>query len=172
MRVTCKAESPKYWVAAISKEHALRGVAGNFIQVCHGKEAPLKRMRQGDFILIYSSKITMASNEKYQSFTALGQVDDNEVYQFQMTDKFRPFRRNVSFYNCLEASIIPLINDLEFIKNKKHWGYPFRFGFFEIDENDFNLVSSKMLQSKLDIDLMRALTRTSLQQNKLSSHEV
>ncbi len=36
----------KYWIAAISKEHINRGVAENFIQVCHGKQAPLKRMKK------------------------------------------------------------------------------------------------------------------------------
>jgi predicted RNA-binding protein len=140
---------PKYWVAAISKEHTQRGVSGNFIQVCHGKQAPLKRMKKGDYLLIYSSKITMAGNEKLQKFTAVGQVIDDEVYQFQMTESFKPFRRNIEFLECEEVSIIPLINDLEFIHNKKSWGYPFRFGFFEIKENDFNLIASKMLKDEM-----------------------
>jgi hypothetical protein len=162
MPVNYKIDSPKYWVAAISKEHAMRGIDGDFIQVCHGRQAPLKRMKRGDFILIYSSKVAVENNEKYQSFTALGYVDDNEVYQYQMTDRFKPFRRSISFYNCLETSIIPLINDLEFIKNKKHWGYPFRFGFFEIQKNDFDLISSKMLQSKFDLNITTELNRASV----------
>ncbi len=66
-----------------------------------------------------------------------------------MTENFNPFRRNIDFFECKECSIIPLINDLEFIINKKSWGYPFRFGFFEIKENDFNLISSKMLHYEI-----------------------
>ncbi|RZK52785.1 MAG: EVE domain-containing protein, partial [Pedobacter sp.] len=42
-------------------------------------------------------------------------------------------------------SIIPLIDDLNFIQNKKSWGYPFRFGFFEINQHDFDLISTQML---------------------------
>lgn len=141
----------KYWVAAISKEHTMRGVAGDFIQVCHGKQAPLKRMKKGDYLLIYSSKITMEGNEKCQAFTAIGKVMDSEVYQFQMTETFMPFRRNIDFLECRETSIIPLINNLEFIPNKKSWGYPFRFGFFEINENDFNFISSKMIQNETEV---------------------
>ena len=53
----------KYWVAAISKEHTQRGVSGSFIQVCHGKQTPLKRIKKGDYLLVYSSKITMEGNE-------------------------------------------------------------------------------------------------------------
>jgi hypothetical protein len=138
----------KYWVAAVSKEHTMRGVTGSFMQVCHGKQAPLKRMKKGDYLVVYSSKITMEGNEKCQAFTAIGRVNDDDVYQFQMTEDFKPFRRNIDFLECQESSIIPLINDLEFIPNKKSWGYPFRFGFLEIQEKDFNLISSKMLQNE------------------------
>jgi len=46
----------------------------------------------------------------------------------------------------VDVSILPLINDLDFIQNKKSWGYPFRFGFFEIKQHDFDLISSQMLQ--------------------------
>ncbi|MCX2585247.1 EVE domain-containing protein [Pedobacter sp. MR22-3] len=136
----------KYWIAAISKEHAQSGVNGNFIQVCHGKQTPLKQMKKGDYLIIYSSKITMEGNEKLQAFTAVGQVADDEIYQFQMTENFKPFRRNIEFLKSVECLIAPLINDLEFILNKKKWGYPFRFGFLEIKENDFHLITSKMLQ--------------------------
>jgi len=139
----------KYWVATISKEHTQRGVNGNFIQVCHGKQAPLKRMKKGDYLLVYSSKQTFEGNEKCQAFTALGQVIDDEVYPFQMSDNFKPFRRNIKFMECLETPILPLINELEFIPNKKSWGYPFRFGFFELKENDFNRITSKMVKNEI-----------------------
>jgi len=44
-----------------------------------------------------------------------------------------------------DISILPLINDLAFIRNKKSWGYSFRFGFFEIGKEDFALIASQML---------------------------
>lgn len=135
----------KYWIATISKEHALRAISGGFIQVCHGKEGPLKRLQKGDYLLVYSSKITMEGNEKCQCFTALGKVVGDEVYKFQMTESFVPFRRNIQFVESNEVSILPLIENLEFIPNKKSWGYPFRYGFFEINENDFNFITSKMM---------------------------
>ncbi|WP_336960082.1 EVE domain-containing protein [Chryseobacterium contaminans] len=135
----------RYWMASVSKEHTERGVEGSFIQVCHGKKTPLQRMKKGDYIIVYSSKIKMNSPEKLQSFTAIGKVMDEEVYSFQMTETFIPFRRNIEFYDCKECSIIPLIDQLDFIENKKFWGYPFRYGHFEISEKDFNLIASKMI---------------------------
>jgi len=44
--------------------------------------------------------------------------------------------------------ILPLVNSLEFIQNKKQWGYPFRFGLFEINEHDFNIIAQQMLQQE------------------------
>jgi predicted RNA-binding protein len=140
-----KSTMSRYWIATISKEHAQLAIKGSFIQVCHGKEAPLKRMKKDDYILIYSSKIKMMENEKYQMFTALGKVSDDRVYPFQMTEQFKPFRRNIEFLKCNEVSILSMIENLEFITDKKHWGYPFRYGFFEINENDFNFITSKMI---------------------------
>jgi hypothetical protein len=32
----------------VSKEHASVGIKEGFVQVCHGKEAPLKKMKVGD----------------------------------------------------------------------------------------------------------------------------
>jgi len=139
----------KYWMATISKEHAMRGTAGGFIQVCHGKEGPLKRMYSGDGIIIYSPKQTMEGDEKCQSFTAIGTVGDDTVYPLKMSETFVPFRRNINFTACDEIRILPLIPALEFIPDKKRWGYPFRFGFFEIGEHDFRIISNEMLKNKV-----------------------
>jgi len=141
-----KAQNTKFWIIVASKDHVSKGVEGGFAQACHGKSSPLKRMKSGDFIIYYSGKQIMAAAEKCREFTALGKVIDNDIYQLQISEDFCPSRRNVEFEECQQISILPLINDLNFIQNKKNWGYPFRFGFFEIDKHDFDLISSKMLR--------------------------
>lgn len=134
----------RFWIAVVSKEHVLRGVEGNYMQACHGKKAPLAKMKKGDGFLFYSSKISMKGDEKCQAFTAIGEVKDDIVYQFQMSESFIPFRRNIDFFKSEDVSILPLIEDLEFIQDKKYWGYNFRYGFLEIGEKDFNFIQSKM----------------------------
>lgn len=62
-------KNQKYWIAVISKEHRLCGVNGNFIQVCFGKQAPLKRINNEDWIIVYSPKLKMEGIKKLQSFT-------------------------------------------------------------------------------------------------------
>jgi hypothetical protein len=134
----------RFWIAVVSKEHVLRGVEGNYMQACHGKKAPLAKMKKGDGFLFYSSKISLKGDEKCQAFTAIGEVKDDIVYQFQMSESFIPFRRNIDFFKSENVSILPLIEDLEFIQDKKYWGYNFRYGFLEIGEKDFNFIQSKM----------------------------
>jgi len=129
-----------------SKDHVKRGIAEGIAQTCHGKASPLRRMKKGDLVIYYSGKQTLCRPGRCQEFTALGKVIDDEIYQFQMSEDFCPSRRNIDFLQSKEASILPLINDLDFIKNKKNWGYPFRFGFFEINQHDFNLISSQMFE--------------------------
>ena len=81
----------KYWIGTVCQEHVLRGVAGGFCQVCHGKAAPLNRMKRGDWLLYYSPKIRLHGNEKLQAFTAFGQILDDQAYPFQMSADFIPF---------------------------------------------------------------------------------
>lgn len=138
-------ESAKYWVTVASRDHVLIGVQAGFTQACHGKPSPLKRMRVGDWVLYYSPKFEFGRENKCQAFTAIGKVTGDMIYQFDMGNGFMPFRRNVEFLNCTEVSVLPLIPALTFIQNKTNWGYIFRFGFFEIQKDDFDLISSQML---------------------------
>lgn len=135
----------KFWIGVASQEHVKIGESGGFCQLCHGKSAPLKRMKNGDFIVYYSSKKRMNDKEAYQKFTAIGQIKNDLVYQVEMFEGFFPYRKDVDFFESSEYPIIPLINELTFILNKKQWGYPFRYGHLEISKNDFLLIASCML---------------------------
>ncbi len=138
----------KYWIIVASKDHLQRGLAGGFIQANHGKAAPLKRMHQGDFVIFYSPKVEFEKPEKLQCFTAICKLVDEDIYQHDMGGGFVPFRRNVKFLPAQDVSILPLINDLTFIKDKTHWGAPFRFGMLQIPEEGFRSIAEKMVEDK------------------------
>lgn len=138
----------KYWIIVSSKEHVQNGIEEGIAQACHGKSNSLKRMRKDDFVVFYSSKYFLHKNDKCQEFTAIGRVKDDDIYYFQMRPDFCPARRNIDFLKSIDTSIIPIINSLEFIKDKKSWGYPFRFGILEINQHDFELIASLMLLEK------------------------
>ena len=137
----------KYYIAVASKDHVLKGVEDGFMQANHGKANALKRLKENDWIIYYSSKLNIDKDEKCQCFTAIGQVKDELLYQGIMAEGFQSFRRNVTFYDAKEVSILPLIEQLDFIPDKKRWGFPFRFGFLEISEKDFEVIKSKMLEN-------------------------
>ncbi len=116
------------------------GVAGGFAQAGHGKRIGLAKMHAGDRIIYYSPKKVFGEDEPLHVFTALGEVSDEDIVQVEMSPDFKPFRRKVKYQRSGAVKIEPLINDLEFIRNKKSWGYAFRFGLIEIQKPDFDRI--------------------------------
>ena len=137
-------EHTKYWVIVASKDHVQRGRDGGFCQANHGKSSPLERMKAGDWVVFYSPKITYQGKDACQAFTAIGKVKPGPVYLGDMGGGFTPYRRDIAYIDCTEAPIHPLIPQLSFIEDKQHWGYRFRFGFFEIGKEDFELIADRM----------------------------
>ena len=138
------ADSSRYWILVAARDHVQRGLSGGICQANHGKEAAIRRMKKGDGVLFYSPRVKFGEDEKCQKFTAIGDIPDDLVYQVHLQDGFSPFRRRVAFRPCAEAPIEPLIPELSFIKNKKSWGYLFRFGMFQIPREDFVKIASAM----------------------------
>jgi hypothetical protein len=134
----------QFRIGVVSREHVRLGVKGGFIQLGHGKKAPLQRLRAGDALVMYSPRTAYPDGEPLQAFTAIGVVSTGEVYQVQMTKDFKPFRVDVKFIKAKEAPIKPLIDALSFIKSKTHWGATFRFGHLKIPAEDFKLIAKAM----------------------------
>lgn len=137
----------KFWIGVACKEHVKNGVKLGICQFCHGKLIPVKRLSKGDFIIYYSSKVTIEGSELYQKFTVIGEVIDDAPYQVDMGNEFRPFRRNVKYFTAQDIDIKPLVPLLSFIKNKSSWGYVFRHGFLEIDQESFEAIAKEMIGS-------------------------
>jgi hypothetical protein len=131
---------PRYWIIVASQEHVMLGIAGGFAQAGHGKRSGLARMHGGDRIIYYSPKNVYGGDEPLHAFTALGEVSDEEIVQVEMSPDFRPFRRKVQYQRTGAVKIEPLINYLDFIRNKKSWGSAFRFGILEIQKPDFDRI--------------------------------
>ncbi len=135
----------KYWVGVVGLEHTTIAVQGGFCQFNHGKRAPVERMNPGDRFVIYSPRETIRSGESIQAFTAIAEVLPGEVYQFDFSDNFKPFRRDAKYFESSHAPIKPLLADLEFTMGRdRNWGQILRRGFFEIIGADFELIRSAM----------------------------
>ncbi|HEX8000719.1 MAG TPA: EVE domain-containing protein [Pyrinomonadaceae bacterium] len=135
----------RYWCAVASREHVKRGVAGGFAQAGHGKKGPLSRMKPLDGIVYYSPTDRMGkSGQKCQMFTSIGLVKDGSIYPVEMSLGFTAYRRDVEYFEAEDAPIQPLLQDLSFTRERKSWGYMFRFGLFEIERDDFVRIFAEM----------------------------
>ena len=133
-----------FWIGVVSRSHVQLGVKGGFIQLNHGKKAPLQKLHAGDGLIMYSPRTSYPDGEVLQSFTAIGVVTSGEIYQVEMSSDFKPYRVDVKFLECRETPIRPLIDKLSFIKSKMHWGAAFRFGQVKIPAQDFRLIANAM----------------------------
>ncbi len=136
----------RYFIGVVSKDHVQVGVKEGIMQLGHGKRAPLARLSKDDWLIYYSPVVTFGDKKPLQAFTALGQVADDEIYQYQMSESFAPYRRRVNYIPVHDLPIRPLLDDLDFIKSKQAWGYIFRFGLVEIQEKDFEFIQKLMTE--------------------------
>jgi hypothetical protein len=142
------------WIAVACAEHARRGCAQahhGYMQVCHGKCAPLRRVNPGDRVAYYSPTITMGGKDRLQSFVSIGVVLPGVPYAFDMGRGFVPYRRDVKYVPAQEAPIASLLEHFEFVEDRARWGYKFRFGLFKVSDDDMRLIVDAM---RADVELL------------------
>jgi hypothetical protein len=132
------------WIAVACAEHVRRGRELGFMQVCHGKGAPLRRIQPGDRIAYYSPTVAFPGKDKLRSFTAIGVVKAAAPYQFEMGGGSRPFRRDVNWLEADETPIQPLIAELELSAGKRNWGYQLRYGLLSVSDHDMETIAKAM----------------------------
>jgi hypothetical protein len=139
----------KNWIAVASATHARRGCNAvgdglGYMQVCHGKVAPLRRVQPGDRVAYYAPTVTMGGKDRLQCFVSIGIVQPGEPYAFDMGGGFVPYRKDVAYVPAQEASILPLVPQFAFVESPTAWGYKFRFGLFDIGDSDMRLIAQAM----------------------------
>lgn len=133
-----------FWVGVASRDHVMKGVAGGFCQLSHGKSSPVERLKPGDRIVYYSPREEMRAGEPVQAFTAIGKVLPGEAYRADMGGGFKPVRRDVRFFKARDAAIKPLLETLSFTRGRRSWGYAFRRGAFRIEADDYRAIAKAM----------------------------
>ena len=94
------------WLAVASAEHVEIGRSAGFMQVCHGKASPLRRVQPGDRVVyyspnrLYSPSHALRGKDRLQAFTAIGTVKQGALYQADMGFGFHPFRRDVAWHDA------------------------------------------------------------------------
>ncbi|HEX7928089.1 MAG TPA: EVE domain-containing protein [bacterium] len=136
---------PRAWIGVVSRSHVMRGVAGGFAQLCHGKAAPLARMQRGDWLIYYSPRTDYPDGAPLKAFTAIGQIVGEHVYLHDMGGGFVPRRRDVAFApGAKEVPVADLAPQLDFIREHPNWGMLARRGHFEIGLDDLAAIAKAM----------------------------
>jgi len=146
--------APRAWVGVVSRVHVLRGVAGGFAQLCHGKHGPLARMSVGDWLAYYSPRTDFPDGAPLRAFTALGRVVSENAYAFDMGNGFVAYRRDIAYLRDVrEVPIRDVASELEFITSRGNWGMLARRGHFEIEMADLHRIGIAMgARVKRDLD--------------------
>ncbi|MFK5980259.1 MAG: EVE domain-containing protein [Rhizobiaceae bacterium] len=134
----------RYWIGVVNREHVKIGEAGSFCQLYHGRDAPVRKMNPGDWLIYYSPHEKLRGGEPLQSFTAIGQIRPGELYSSDMGNGFMPTRRDIAYHIAQDVPIRPLLDDLTITENQRNWGLIFRRGVFELPAEDFSLIATAM----------------------------
>ena len=133
-------DTATYWAITASADHAARGKAESIVQANHGKDAPLRRMKPGDGVVIYSPRSTWPDGPALQAFTLIGRVAEAEPYQGPQL----MWRRAVVWQDATWAPIQPLLAQLDLTRDLKSWGMAFRYGLTKLGRADFALIARAM----------------------------
>jgi len=130
------------WLGVVSQAHVRRGVGGGFAQVCHGKGPPLRRMKRGDWLIYYSPSVELGG-ASLRAFTALGQLEDDQVFSFDMGGGFVPFRRRVRYLHTREVRLDDVKQKLELCA-APHWSMALRRGLLPLSQRDLLTLADAM----------------------------
>lgn len=133
-----------YWVVTASADHALRGKAEGIVQANHGKDAPLRRMKAGDGVVIYSPRTIYPDGPPLQAFTLIGRVAEGEPWQHDIGGPVM-WRRRVIWQEGRVALIRPLLDDLQLTRGLTSWGIAFRYGLTKLARSDFARIAREMV---------------------------
>ena len=140
------------WLVIAAAEHVALGLSGGFVQVCHGKHAPLRRLQPGDRVICYSPNRRYSAShasrakDRLQAFTALGTVSDGAPYRADMGAGFHPWRRDVAWHDA-EPTPIAALHGVLAITREKNWGYRLRQGLVEISDADMTAIAEAMFRA-------------------------
>jgi hypothetical protein len=85
----------------------------------------------------------MGGGERLQSFKALGQVVDEQVYPHDLGAGWVPFRRDLRYERVRPVPLSALADRLH-LTARPNWGMALRRGHLPLDEHDFQLIAAAL----------------------------
>lgn len=135
----------RFRVGVASAEPCRGAVEGGFVQLGHGRSAPVRRFGPGDGSVLDAPREGMREGGAVQAFVAVGTVSEGEPYASDMGAGFVPTRRDARWDRAAgPAPIRPLLDRLSFTHGRPDWGMALRRGSFQVTAEGFAAVAKAM----------------------------
>lgn len=133
-----------HWVCVVSRADAHLAQVEGRLRLSATSERRVRRLREGDGVLLYSPREGNREGAVVRRFTAAGTVVAGEAYQLG-DDPHGSWCRDVRFDDVRdEVEVGPLLERLSFVRPGAGWGVAFRPGFVRVAEADHRLVRAAL----------------------------
>ncbi len=133
-----------YLIGVVHRAQAEMARSFGVVAFSHGREAPVRRLAQGDRVILYAPK-TDFEGAPVQAFVAHATVTGAAPYEKAWDGEITAWVRDAAYDAVTEVPVRPFLDALSFVRDPKHWGMAFRQGKFEIPEADYRLIAGALL---------------------------
>jgi predicted RNA-binding protein len=141
---------PRYWILCMSEDNYEIARTQGLIGLAERHKVAIQKLAIGDMMTFYISKKKVDSPpndpaDKVQQFRGMARVtgdafESNDLIWHVREGEIFPHRRQVEFLAGGSAEARPLIERLSFVTNTSYWALPFRKGYVEVTQKDFDTI--------------------------------
>ncbi|MBP7000016.1 EVE domain-containing protein [Amaricoccus sp.] len=133
------------WIAVASADHVAAGAREGLFHCSHGDGRAAARPRRGDRFAYYAPRERLdPAAPAVQAFVALGEILDDAPQPRLMAPGVEGMVRRARYEPVGRAPVRPMLPDLGFVKDPRHWGMAFRRGLFSVDAADFARIEAAL----------------------------
>jgi predicted RNA-binding protein len=145
---------PRYWILCMSEDNYEIARKEGLIGLAERHKTAMQKLAIGDMMTFYISKKQVDSPSddpmhKVQRFCGMARVtsdafESNDLIWHVREGEIFPHRRKVEFLADGSAEARPLIGRLSFVTNTAFWALPFRKGYVDVPQKDFDTIHEAM----------------------------
>lgn len=138
------------WLGVVCADHVTRGVQLGIAQTNHGRRTGIARMRPGDWFVYYSPHQSLRRHSPLQAFTAIGRVEEGDIWQAD-EGTFKPWRRRVAYLPGTGSVPLADLRAVLDLTASPTWGHQLRRGLVPLTAHDVSQVHHAMTGQRLPI---------------------
>lgn len=134
----------EHFIGVVHKAQALRAREMGIVAFSHGRESAVRSLAVGDAVILYAPR-TDFDGDPVQAFVAHAIVTGEAPETREFAPGMTAWTRAARYDEITEIPVRPMLDDLEFVTNPRHWGMSFRQGKFAIGQADYLRIATALL---------------------------